>query len=270
MDTAQLTVAQITLLLSQQDISSHIIHRLKTDARLSVKRLVDKWEARRQNAQRERERIQALYEYERQLSIQDYHLVAGVDEAGRGPLAGPVLVAAVILPLDCYLPGLNDSKKLTAVQRERLYQEIKNSAVAVKSCVVGVETIDAINIYQATISGMYSAISSLSPVPQAVLVDAVPLPKLVVPHRSIIGGDQVSASIAAASIIAKVERDQIMNELDCLYPMYGFSRHKGYGTQEHMEALTKYGPCKCHRQSFAPVKDAAIASRQTTVLPPRR
>ncbi|SMC67041.1 ribonuclease HII [Sporomusa malonica] len=261
MDTTQMTVAQITALLSQQDISLHIINRLKIDARLSVKRLVDKWEARRQNAQREWARIQALYEYERQLKTKGHNLVAGVDEAGRGPLAGPVLVAAVILPLECYLPGLNDSKKLTAIQRERLYQEIKNAAIAVKSCVVSVETIDDINIYQATIGGMYSAISSLSPAPQAVLVDAVPLPKLVVPHQAIIGGDQVSASIAAASIIAKVERDQIMNELDSMYPMYGFIRHKGYGTQEHMEALARYGPCPYHRRSFAPVKAADISDR---------
>ncbi|HWR43193.1 ribonuclease HII [Sporomusa sp.] len=261
MDTTQMTVAQITALLSQHDISLHITNSLKTDARLSVKRLVDKWEARRQAAQRERERIQALYEYERQLEAEGYCLVAGIDEAGRGPLAGPVLVAAVILPLDCYLPGLNDSKKLTAAQREKLYQEIKKAALAVNSCIVSVETIDDINIYQATVGGMYSAASGLSPIPQAVLVDAVPLPNLAVPHQAIIGGDQVSASIAAASIIAKVERDQIMNELDCEYPKYGFARHKGYGTQEHMEALIKYGPCPHHRRSFAPVKAAEAASR---------
>jgi ribonuclease HII len=261
LDTTQMTVAQITTLLAQQDLSLHITNSLRTDARLSVKRLIDRWEARRQAAQLERKRIQALYEYEHQLKTEGYSMVAGIDEAGRGPLAGPVLVAAVMLPLDCYLPGLNDSKKLTAAQREKLYQEIKDAAIAVSSCIVSVQTIDEINIYQATVSGMYSAASGLSPAPQAILIDAVPLPNLVVPHKAIIGGDQVSASIAAASIIAKVERDQLMNELDCQYPMYGFARHKGYGTQEHMDALAKYGPCPHHRRSFAPVRTAEAMDR---------
>ncbi len=260
MDTAQMTVAQISALLSEQEISLETINRLKMDARISVKRLIDKWETHLRKAQRERERIAALYEYERQLNNEGYSLVAGVDEAGRGPLAGPVMVAAVILPPDCYLPGLNDSKKLTSSQREKLYEEIKNIASAVNRCAVSPEIIDDINIYQATIRGMYTAIAGLLPVPQAVLIDAVPLPELFIPSKSIISGDQVSASIAAASIIAKVERDQIMNELDCQYPKYGFNRHKGYGTQEHMEALAKYGPCPYHRQSFAPVKAAAIAT----------
>lgn len=255
-----MTVAQITALLSEQEISLETINRLKMDARISVKRLIDRWETHLRQVQRERERIAALYEYERQLNNEGYTLVAGVDEAGRGPLAGPVMVAAVILPPDCYLPGLNDSKKLTSSQREKLYEEIKNTAIAVNRCAVCPEIIDDINIYQATIRGMYSAIAGLLPVPQAVLIDAVPLPELPIPSKSIISGDQVSASIAAASIIAKVERDQIMNELDCQYPKYGFSRHKGYGTQEHMEALAKYGPCPYHRQSFAPVKAAAIAT----------
>ena len=260
MDTTQMTVAQITALLSEQEISLQTINRLKMDARISVKRLIGKWEVSLQKTQRERERIAALYDYERQLNYEGYSLVAGIDEAGRGPLAGPVMVAAVILPPECYLPGLNDSKKLTASQRESLYIEIKNAAIAVNRCAVSAEIIDEINIYRATVGGMYSAIAGLSSAPQAVLIDAVPLPHLAMPSKSIISGDQVSASIAAASIIAKVERDHIMQELDRQYPMYGFSRHKGYGTQEHMEALARYGPCPYHRQSFAPVKAAAIAT----------
>lgn len=253
MDTAQMTVAQITALLSQPDISLHIITKLKQDARLSVQRIVERWEARRQKEQKEKERISALYNYERGMQNQGYSLVAGIDEAGRGPLAGPVVIGAVILPPDCYLPGLNDSKKLSAAQREKLYQEITAVAVAVNRCIVGVEIIDYLNIYHATIAGMYKAIEGLVPAPQAVLIDAVPLPRLAVPSESIVSGDQLSASIAAASIIAKVERDQIMDELDCQFPMYGFKRHKGYGTQEHMNALQQYGPCKYHRRSFAPV-----------------
>ncbi len=260
MDTAQMTVAQITSLLSQHNISLHIINTLKNDARLSVKRLVDRWEVRQKKEQQEKERIYALYKYERQLQSQGYGLVAGIDEAGRGPLAGPVVVAAVILPPDCYLPGLNDSKKLTATQREKLYQEIIQAAVSVTRCVVNVETIDDINIYQATVEGMYKVSEGLSPSPQAILIDAVPLPKLTIPSRSIISGDQVSASIAAASIIAKVERDQIMAELNCQYPMYGFGRNKGYGTEEHMNALKKYGPCNYHRRSFEPVRAVEAAN----------
>lgn len=254
MDTAQMTVAQITRLLSQQDISLNIIKTLKNDTRLSVQRLISKWETRQTKEQQEKERICALYQYERQLQRQGNSLVAGIDEAGRGPLAGPVVVAAVILPPECYLPGLNDSKKLSSAQREKLYKEILQVAVAVNRCVVSVETIDDINIYQATVEGMYKVIDGLLPLPQAILIDAVPLPKLKMPYRSIISGDQVSASIAAASIVAKVERDHIMSELDLQYPMYGFSRHKGYGTQEHMDALIKYGPCVHHRRSFAPVR----------------
>lgn len=253
LDTAQMTVAQIASLLAQENISLHIIDALKQDARVSVQRLADKWESRRQRELQEKARISALYKHERQLQSAGYSLVAGIDEAGRGPLAGPVVIAGVILPPDCYLPGLNDSKKLSAAQREKLYQDIIRVASAVSRSIVSVETIDELNIYQATVSGMYQVIESMSPPPQAILIDAVPL-SLTVPSRSIIGGDQVSASIAAASIIAKVERDHIMNELDSQYPMYGFSRHKGYGTQEHMDALEKYGSCRHHRQSFAPVR----------------
>ena len=257
MDTTQMTVAQITMLLSDHDIPADIIARLKSDERISVQRLLARWEMRCRKAQQEHERLSALYTYERQLQQDGYQLVAGIDEAGRGPLAGPVMVAAVILPPDWYLPGLNDSKKLTAAQREKLYEEIKHTAVAVQRCAVGNDIIDDINIYQATIKGMYKAIAGLLPAPEAVLIDAVPLPELLIPAKSIIGGDQVSASIAAASIIAKVERDRLMDELDKQYPVYGFGRHKGYGTREHMAALAKYGPCPCHRMSFAPVSAAA-------------
>ena len=261
MDTAQMTVAQITSLLAKEDISLHIIDALKQDARVSVQRLADKWESRWQRELQEKARISALYKHERQLQSAGYSLVAGIDEAGRGPLAGPVVIAGVILPPDCYLPGLNDSKKLSAAQREKLYEDINRVASAVNRCIISVETIDELNIYQATVSGMYQVIENMLPSPQAVLIDAVPL-SLTMLSRSIIGGDQVSASIAAASIIAKVERDHIMNQLDSQYPMYGFSRNKGYGTQEHMDALEKYGPCWHHRQSFAPVRAVGLPANR--------
>lgn len=259
MNTAQMTVAQITALLSQLDVSLHMIDTLKADKRISVKRIVDKWEERRKAALKEKERLNALYRYERQFNEAGYGFIAGVDEAGRGPLAGPVMVAAVILPPDCYLQGLNDSKKLSASQREKLYEEINTVAIAINRCEVSAQVIDDINIYQATEAGMYRVIEGLPTAPQAVLIDAMPLNKLTIPSKSLIGGDSLSASIAAASIIAKVERDKIMDDLDSRYPMYGFSRHKGYGTQEHMKALAKYGPCPYHRLSFAPVGAAAQA-----------
>jgi len=249
-----MTVTQITQLLAHHDIAMHLIHSLKQDSRVSVTRLVAKWQQKQQNLLVEKQRIQRLYKQERLLVSSGYNLIAGVDEAGRGPLAGPVVVGAVILPLGCHLPFINDSKKLSAKQREELYHLIKEVAIAVEYTVIDRETIDHLNIYQATILGMYTAIQQLVPRPQAVLIDAVPLPELAMPSVSLIGGDAISASIGAASIIAKVERDRIMLKLDEEFPHYGFAKHKGYGTAQHMQALQQYGPCPIHRQSFEPIK----------------
>lgn len=249
-----MTVAQITQLLAQQDITLQMINSLKQDSRVSVVRQLAKWQQQQQKLLLEKQRIQRLYKQERLLVSCGYKLIAGVDEAGRGPLAGPVVVGAVILPMGCHLPLLNDSKKLSAKQREELYHQIKEVAIAVQYTVIDRETIDRINIYQATILGMYTTIQQLSPQPGAVLIDAVPLPELTMPSVSLIGGDAISASIGAASIIAKVERDRIMLELDEKFPHYGFAKHKGYGTAEHMKALAQYGPCPEHRLSFEPIK----------------
>lgn len=254
LDSKNMTVAQITQLLSNNDVPIDIIHALKQDSRISVCRLLTKWQQRQQNLLLEKERIQGLYEQERLLKSCGYDFIAGVDEAGRGPLAGPVVVGAVILPLGFHLPMINDSKKLSAKQREELYDIIKEVAIDVQRAVIDIEMIDRINIYQATIFGMYSAIEKLSPQPHAVLIDAVPLPELTMPSVSLIGGDAISASIGAASIIAKVERDRIMLKLDEEFPQYGFAKHKGYGTAEHIRALQQYGPCPIHRQSFEPIK----------------
>ena len=195
-----------------------------------------------------------LYAHERYWKAQGYGIIAGTDEAGRGPLAGPVVAAAVILPELLVIPGLNDSKKLSARRRELLYDEIVDKAVAVAWSSVGPATIDRINIYAASRLAMVQAIASLDRHFDLVLSDAMPLPDLVAPCIPIIHGDALSASIAAASIIAKVTRDRIMGEMDRQYPQYGFGRHKGYGTVEHLTALKKYGPCSIHRQSFAPIK----------------
>lgn len=195
-----------------------------------------------------------LYQYEEQLEDLGIKYIAGVDEVGRGPLAGPVVVAAVILPLNLRIKGINDSKKLSAKKRDELYKIILNEALAVNVSFIDEKVIDEINIYEATKKGMLEAIAGLKIKPEHVLIDAMPLRELDIPHTSIIHGDALSASIGAASIIAKVTRDEYMDKMDIKYPNYGFKHHKGYCTKEHLEALDKYGPCDIHRKSFAPVK----------------
>lgn len=203
---------------------------------------------------KDRERVAAMYEYERQAYREGFELVAGVDEAGRGPLAGPVAIGAVILPKEIYIPFLNDSKKLSEKRREIIYDIIKEQAVAYSVVLVDRETIDKENIYVATKNGMYDAILKLTPKADKVLIDAMPLDKLPIPCLSIVKGDAKSASIAAASVLAKVTRDRFMKEMDEIYPEYGFKNHKGYGTKAHIEAIKKYGPCPLHRESFEPIK----------------
>jgi ribonuclease HII len=249
-----MTVSQIAQLLEEKSVEKEILEQLQLDSRISVTRLVHKWIRQQAVEMLEKQRVHNLYHKERILTRQGYPLITGVDEAGRGPLAGPVVIAAVMLPLNHYLPFLNDSKKLSPKQRENLYIAIKQAAVAVNHIVVDVDKIDSLNIYQATIRGMYQAIAGLKPFPQAALIDAVPLPKLAILSTSLIGGDAISASIAAASIIAKVERDHLMEKMDQKYPQYGFAKHKGYGTADHIRAIRKYGPCPIHRRSFEPIK----------------
>lgn len=195
-----------------------------------------------------------LYQYEEQLEDLGIKYIAGVDEVGRGPLAGPVVVAAVILPLNLRIKGINDSKKLSLKKRNEFYKIILNEALAVNVSFIDERVIDEINIYEATKKGMLEAISGLKIKPEHVLIDAMPLRELAIAHTSIIHGDALSASIGAASIIAKVTRDEYMDKMDIKYPNYGFKHHKGYCTKEHLEALEKYGPCEIHRKSFAPVK----------------
>jgi ribonuclease HII len=178
--------------------------------------------------------------------------VAGVDEAGRGPLAGPVVAAAVIFPSQFFLDGVDDSKRLTLEQREQLYPQILASCTTYGVGIVSVEEIDQINIYQAAMLAMRLALARLSPAAQHVLVDGRAIPKLELPQTAIIKGDGLSFTIGAASIIAKVERDRIMHDYHRRFPHYGFNRHKGYATPAHLEALGQYGPCEIHRRSFHP------------------
>lgn len=249
MDISGMPLKAIKQLLAENP-SKELAALLLADERKSVQALYKSYE----RAQRERERVAGLYSYEKACRARGHELVAGVDEVGRGPLAGPVVVAAVILPPDCFIEKLNDSKKLSEKTREKLYDIIMDKAVAVKWTAVDEKTIDRINIYQASMNGMYEAVYGLDPRPQEVLIDAMPLNRLDIPSQSIVKGDAKSASIAAASIIAKVTRDRMMEEFDRQYPQYGFAKNKGYGTAEHLAALQQYGPCPIHRRSFEPIR----------------
>ncbi len=194
---------------------------------------------------------------ERQVRSRGVSVLCGVDEAGRGPLAGPVVAAAVILPEDCYIDGVRDSKTLSPLQRERLYREVTRQAVDFGIGVVGPGEIDALNIQRATYRAIRLAITGLRPRPELALVDGLPVPELPVPHEAVVDGDALTHIIAAASILAKVTRDRIMAAYAALYPEYGFAVHKGYGTSAHLACLRRFGPCPLHRRSFAPVAEAA-------------
>lgn len=196
----------------------------------------------------ERERLYAMQQYEREYA--SCVLICGVDEAGRGPLAGPVAAGAVILPKDVEILRLNDSKKLSQARREELYDEIREKAVSYGIGLVDASRIDEINILQATYEAMREAVRQLNPCPDLLLNDAVEIPDLPMRQIKIIRGDAKSISIAAASILAKVTRDRIMAEYDATYPQYGFARHKGYGTAVHIAALREFGPCPIHRETF--------------------
>ena len=191
-----------------------------------------------------------LWVYEREAFDAGIKLVCGVDEAGRGPLAGPVCAAAVILPPGLEIPGLNDSKKLTDKKRRELYDVIVEQAVSYGIAFASEQEIDEINILQATFLAMERAIQKLSPQPELALIDGNRTKDFGLPVRTIVKGDSLSASIAAASILAKVTRDRLMEEYDAQYPQYGFAVHKGYGTKRHYAALTEFGPCEEHRQTF--------------------
>ena len=203
---------------------------------------------RQEKLEAEIARIEGLKVYERE--YEEYGLVCGIDEAGRGPLAGPVVAGAVILPRDSRILYLNDSKKLTEKRRELLYDEIMEKAVAVGIGVVGRERIDEINILQATYEAMREAVKKLDPCPDVLLNDAVTIPGILKMQVPIIKGDAKSVSIAAASIVAKVTRDRMMAEMDKKYPGYSFASNKGYGSAAHIAALKKLGPCEIHRRTF--------------------
>ena len=220
----------------------------ESDERSGVIKLVEQAKKRLQKLEEERKRIWKLQEYERKYG--QYTYICGIDEVGRGPLAGPVAAGAVILPKDCDILYINDSKKLSAAKREALYDEIMEKAVAVGVGLVGPQRIDEINILQATYEAMREAIRNLGVAPDILLNDAVTIPEVSIPQVPIIKGDAKSISIGAASIIAKVTRDRLMAEYDELMPEYGFASNKGYGSAEHIAAIKKYGASPIHRMTF--------------------
>lgn len=219
---------------------------------------------RQTSAEDEAKRLAGMLAYERELWARGWTRVAGLDEVGRGCLAGPVVTAAVILPRDAWLKGINDSKLLSAKKRAALAEEIKRTALDWTVAVVSPARVDQINILAATRWGMALAVRGMNLAPDYLLLDAVKLPEVALPQQAIIKGDKCSMSIAAASIVAKVERDAIMARWGAIYPGYGFERHVGYGTAAHRQALEALGPCPLHRMSFAPLKgyDEAAAITQ--------
>ncbi len=218
------------------------------DERSGVQALIVQAKKRREKLEKEIRRIENLKKYEREYA--GYQFICGIDEVGRGPLAGPVAAGAVILPKDCHILYINDSKKLSEKKREELYDIIMEQAVAVGIGMVGPGRIDEINILQATYEAMREAIGKLDPQPDLLLNDAVTIPQVSIRQVPIIKGDAKSISIGAASIVAKVTRDRLMVEYDKVMPEYGFASNKGYGSAAHIEALKKYGPTPIHRKSF--------------------
>jgi ribonuclease HII len=227
---------------------------LSGDSRPAAEKLILKFEKRVEKESREKDRLESLLTFERELAAKGCKLIAGLDEAGRGPLVGPVVAAAVILPPGLLLEGVNDSKKLTPAKREVLDQVIRLKAIGFGLGQASAKEIDVLNIYQAARLAMERAIQALPMAPDGLLTDAMPIPQYKhLPQKSMAHGDSLSLSIAAASILAKVARDKMMVEMDSFYPGYGFASHKGYGTQEHLAAIQEKGLCPEHRLSFAPV-----------------
>ena len=225
-----------------------VIETFISDERASVQKLLLRYQKKYQSYQKEIQRLYEMTSFERKYSDVDY--ICGIDEAGRGPYAGPVVAAAVILPKDCQIMYLNDSKQLSEKVRESLYDEIMEKAVSVGVGIVGPDIIDEINILQADYEAMKQALSQLSVEPGVLLNDAVTIPGISFPQENIKHGDAKSISIAAASVIAKVTRDRLMLMYDTIYPQYGFAGNKGYGTRDHEQAIREYGLCPIHRRSF--------------------
>jgi ribonuclease HII len=231
---------------------------LQSDERAGARALAAVLERRRDARRREARRIARLFALRRELFAAGARVVAGVDEVGVGPLAGPLVAAAVVLPARVRLPRLNDSKQLTAEEREALDREIRDQAVAFSISELSSEEVDRLNTRGASLEAMRRAVVGLATAPDHVLVDAFTIPAIATPQTPLVGGDARDGSIAAASIVAKVYRDARMCELEARHPGYGFAQHKGYATREHIEALARLGPCPEHRKSFTRINQLAL------------
>ena len=244
------SISQIKEEFEQADAAQRAVlyEVYSSDDRAGVKKLVSAYRKKEEALQKERMRLEDMRSFEHKYST--YSLICGIDEAGRGPLAGPAVAGAVILPKDCEILYLNDSKKLSPAKREALYEEIMEKAEAVGVGMASPARIDEINILQATYEAMREAVYNLGVTPELLLNDAVTIPDVSIPQVPIIKGDAKSVSIAAASIIAKVTRDRLMVQYDEILPGYGFAQHKGYGSKEHIEAIRRLGPTPIHRQTF--------------------
>ena len=236
-----------------QRLDDPLLTELEQDSRSGVIQAIAKRKKEIQKRLDEDERLEGMLAYEKECYALGMELIAGVDEVGRGPLAGPVVAAAVILPKACKIPGLNDSKKIPKSKHKEIYEAVLQNAIAIGIGIKDNQVIDQVNIYEATKLAMMEAIGQLEPQPQHLLIDAMKL-DLPIPQTSIIKGDANSLSIAAASIVAKVTRDQMMEEFDCEYPGYDFTQNAGYGTANHLAGLDKLGVTPIHRRSFEPVK----------------
>lgn len=248
------TIKEVKERLAMIDELDHpFFEELILDGRAGVQAAISKRKRELQKQVDEDLRLEKMLAYEKELYTQEIQLIAGVDEVGRGPLAGPVVAAAVILPKACKIPGLNDSKKIPKSKHKEIYEAVLQNAIAIGIGIKDNQVIDQVNIYEATKLAMMEAIGQLEPQPQHLLIDAMRL-DLPIPQTSIIKGDANSLSIAAASIVAKVTRDQMMEEFDKEYPGYDFAQNAGYGTAKHLAGLDKLGVTPIHRRSFEPIK----------------
>lgn len=257
------TIQEIKQLMEEDLLDDRMLAQLKLDERKGVKKLVSLYEKREEERKKRHEQFMKMYQFDQSFRENEQFLLAGVDEAGRGPLAGPVVAAAVVLPADFQEIEINDSKQLTEKKRKQLFEKITEKAISYSISVIHNDEIDQINILNATKKAMKTALHNLSVEPDLALIDAVKLDYMNMVCKEIIKGDAKSFSIAAASILAKVTRDELMDEIDQSYPVYDFKSNKGYGTKTHLEALETYGPSPYHRKSFTPVQEILLKKEGT-------
>jgi len=248
------SISTLKELFKAKELTESHIKELRTDSRKGVEQLLRSYDKKQEEKKELEKKFEDMWTFEKELHKKQYKFIAGTDEAGRGPLAGPVVAASVILPKDFNVIGITDSKQLTEKDRNYFFEKIKEKAIDYSIYSIDHQEIDRINILEATKKAMEKSLLDLKRFPDYALIDAVNIQGTPFPVKSIIKGDDLSISIAAASILAKVTRDQVMEQIAKEYPEYGFDKHKGYGTKEHIEILQKLGPTPYHRYSFTPIK----------------